>query len=84
MKPSLLAYTNRHLEQDVRTILRANGATDLSTEACRKWAQWYIAQVVRDWEPGRRLMQTEYERVGYCFHRALEEAKAKLGIEDDE
>jgi hypothetical protein len=75
-----MSWSGRFVESDIRVVLRAQQVKDVSLPACKAWARWYVAQVVPGWEPGRPLVQMEYERIGMCFARALDEAKAKLGM----
>lgn len=68
----------RSVEDDVRTILRADGVRDLSTAACRAWVRRFIPTILDDWEPGMPLTGDRARRVGAAFIKRLDAAQAQL------
>lgn len=63
------------LEEDIRRIMRAEGATDLSTEACKEWARVLIRGCVPWWTPGSKLNAMERERIGAVFSYRLDKVR---------
>lgn len=65
------------VEEEIRVILRAAGAQDVSKEACKMWARQFMREWVKDWTPGKLLAPEQCWKVGQAFLEVLATAKAK-------
>lgn len=70
-----LYYWRRDIEADVRIVMRAEGLTELSIEARKRWAREFIQQSVPWWSPGTALHWAEQQMVGAAFEVLLSHAK---------
>jgi len=59
------------LEEDVRAVMRAEGAADLSSGACRAWVRAFIQNRVPGWRRGQALNWEDAQRVGRAFEVRL-------------
>lgn len=62
------------IEEEVRIILCARHASDLSETACRQFAREFVQTILPRWVPGAPLTWQEAQMVGEEFNRALRAA----------
>lgn len=72
-----LYYWRRDIETDVRIVMRAEGLTELSIEARKRWARRFIQQRVPWWLPGNLLHWADQQMVGAAFEAVLSHAMRK-------
>jgi hypothetical protein len=75
-----LYHWRRDIEADVRLVMRAEGLTDLSIAACKRWVRAFILAQVSCWTPEARLAWHEVQRVSAAFEDRLTAAKRKLRV----
>lgn len=72
---------HREIIKEVRIVLRARGAEDLSPAACKQWARDFIADRVPEW-PERALTDVEEREIGHEFQDVLGRAQGE-DVDDD-
>ena len=68
----------RTIMEEIQTILRANGSSNLSAAACREWAKLFVQHYKKDWLPGNALSFDHARLIGSAFERRYADARRRL------
>lgn len=80
MSTGALFHWKRNIEEDVRVVMQAEGATDVSAAARKTWARKFIQDQVPWWVAGQPLRAHEEQMIGAAFEARFHAAKGRKRI----